>query len=126
MASLFTPADPVFAAELARSRQEGRAEEREFNSAAAEEARVVSRGEFADASDAEAVRIAREAFADVLTGPTEAGEEALSRGLEIEGFTGQYTAQVVTATGEPYGIMDSTAPLTADPSGDEPIDLSLS
>ena len=121
---MFNADDPVFLEAKSRAQQEARVEQQKFNGTAARERRKASRRAFAKASDAGAVAVAQERFADVLTGPTEAGLDSLSHGVKIREYTSEFTSQLVTATGEPYGL-ESSAPLTTDASADVAIDLSL-
>jgi hypothetical protein len=122
---LFSVNEPVYAAAVTKAEQADEADRAEFNSAAAKQEREDSQGEFADVSDTRAVKIARASFPDELTGPTEAGLDSLTNGLHIANYTGEFSAQVETATGQPYGVMESSAPLTTDTSADTPVDLSL-
>ncbi len=124
-ASVVDMSDPRYADAIALADARTRAEQRAFNSAAAGEQRQDAQEEFSDLSDSAAVRLARETFPESLTGPTEAAEDALSRGITIADYTSENTAQLVTATGNPAGILESTTPLTTDASADTGIDLSL-
>lgn len=126
VAALFDPADPVYAAAIAEAQARAAADEAELASPAAQERREESADAFADLSDSEAVALVREAFPEAMTGPTEAVEQATPPGTEIAEFSSQFTAQLVAASGEPAGLLESTAPLTTGPNSDTPIDLSLS
>lgn len=122
---MFSPDDPVVAEAVARSERESARRERIFQSPAAEARRAESEDAYADVADGAALALARETFPEELSGPAEVGLGSLSRGLEVRKYTSQFSAQVETATGEPYGLLESAAPLTTDASADTPIDLSL-
>lgn len=124
VAQMFRADDTVLAGADQSEQDAHRREEAALSTPAAREERAQSQDEFADLSDSQAVALARSTFDELLTGPSEE-VPTLDNGVRIVDYRDQNTAVLQTATGEPFGLLEATTPMTTDASADEAISLDL-